>query len=113
MYLPRASRAAAATVSGVTLRALLVLLVLLLASGPAAADGWTDARGDFREDFPSKSWKERAAAFLLLVDWDSAKAVQEVLAATLKDKNAGGPGRGSSDASTRWIRSPVRAAATL
>lgn len=67
--------------------ALLALLLVLGTGLPAAADDWTDARNEFRSWIRSERWQDRASAYQALLDYDGAKAFQEVLSAALKEKN--------------------------
>ena len=69
--------------------AALVLLAVLVSplDVPAQADESSKARRAFRAAQRSKDWKERRAAFINLLDWDSAGVFEELLSAILKETN--------------------------
>lgn len=68
--------------------AVLGFLVLLLAMPvDVAADAWSDARTDFRNEMKSPEWVKRRDAFLNLADFDEGRAVREILIALQKESN--------------------------
>ncbi len=73
------------------MRLILYFIIGVLAiwhAAPGHADGWNDARREFRAAQKNEDWKERRLAYLTLLDWDSKRAFEEVLSATLKEKSA-------------------------
>jgi hypothetical protein len=63
-------------------------LVLLCAPMAAHADPTGDARKAFRAAMRDERWKERRAAYITLLDYDSAQIFEDVLDATMKEENA-------------------------
>ena len=69
-------------------RPTLVLLVLLLLPVPAArAGGWDDVKRAFEEAMRSEAWSTREQAFLPLIDYDGAGAVEVILTSLATEEN--------------------------
>ena len=74
-----------------SLRRLLLVSLLILALLPtdrAFADGWEDMREEFRTAMKSDKWKERQDGFIYLEGYDRPEAVEEILRALKKETNA-------------------------
>ncbi len=66
---------------------LALALPFLAGSPPARADGWSDARKEFRKAQKDPDYKVRQTSYLPILDYDGKEAVEEVLRAMGREEN--------------------------
>lgn len=76
-------------VAVVRLLTLAALLAQMFVGAPfACADGWDDAKKEFRREMKSDDWKVRREAFLIAAEYDGADAAREILEVIDDEPNA-------------------------